>query len=59
MTSKEAELDVEATRVSIDWRNRVTPLSEWINLVTNTLKTEDHHLDIDRLKRRMADIEVQ
>ena len=58
ITAKETELDIEATRVSVDWRNKIIPLREWVNIVTKTVQEDSHTLDMDRLKKTRADIEV-
>lgn len=51
-------MDIEATRVSMEWRNKVGPLREWISVVIKTVKEDNHTLDMDSLKKTRADIEV-
>jgi hypothetical protein len=58
ITARETELDIEATRVSVEWRNRVIPLREWVNVVITTVQEDSHTLDMDDLKKTRADIEV-
>ena len=42
----------------MEWRNKVGPLKEWINVVLKTVKEDSHTLDMDSLKKTRADIEV-
>jgi hypothetical protein len=58
ITAKETELDIEATRVSVEWRNKVIPLKEWINVVIDTVQEDGYTLDVGGLKKTRADIEV-
>ena len=51
-------MDIEVTRVSVEWRNKVTPLREWISVVMKTVQEDNHTLDMDSLKKTRADIEV-
>jgi hypothetical protein len=58
ITARETELDIEATRVSVEWRNRVIPLREWVNVVITTVQEDSRTLDMDDLKKTRAEIEV-
>lgn len=51
-------MDIEATRVSVEWRNRVIPLREWVNVVITTVQEDSRTLDMDDLKKTRAEIEV-
>lgn len=59
ITARETELDIEAARVTVEWRNLVNPLREWVNVVINTVGEDSHGLDMDSLKKTRAEIEVE
>ncbi|XP_028414134.1 dystrophin-like isoform X2 [Dendronephthya gigantea] len=58
ITARETELDIEAARITVEWRNQVNPLRDWINVVINTVGEDSHGLDMDSLKKTRAEIEA-
>lgn len=57
--SKEAELDIEATRLSMEWRNKVNPLREWIRDTSKMIDNGgDTDVDLDSLRRQRVETEV-
>ena len=59
ISARETELDIEVARVTMEWRNTVSPLREWINVVLKTVDDDnDSDVDVDSLKNKKHAVEV-
>lgn len=58
VTARETALDVEVSRVSVEWRSKVSPLKEWISFVVKTVDEGVEMKDMDSLKKKRDEIQV-